>query len=148
MDGEKIREYARIMRELDLTGMEINEKKGTIRLERDLKAPAAESVSVRAETQSVSEDVQVMTLDKSSNQIQTVVSPMVGVFYAAPAQDADPYISTGDIVEKGQVLCIIEAMKLMNEITAEDAGVVENVLAADGQLVEFGTPLLTIRKEL
>lgn len=72
---------------------------------------------------------------------------MVGVFYAAPAENAKPYVAVGDRVEKGTVLCILEAMKLMNEITAEESGVIAEICATNGQMVEFGTELFRIRRE-
>jgi len=70
-----------------------------------------------------------------------VKSPMVGVFYAASSPDAEPFVQKGQAVTKGQVLCIIEAMKLMNEITAEQDGVIAEVCVKDGDIVEFGQPL-------
>ena len=73
-----------------------------------------------------------------------VRSPMVGVFYAAPAENAAPYVAVGDRVKQGDTLCIIEAMKLMNEITAEKDGVVAEVCAGNGQVVEYGTPLFRL----
>jgi acetyl-CoA carboxylase biotin carboxyl carrier protein len=71
-------------------------------------------------------------------------SPLVGTFYAAPAEDAAPFVSVGDTVKKGQVLAIVEAMKLMNEIESECEGVVLEVLAENGQPVEYGQPLFRI----
>ena len=73
-----------------------------------------------------------------------VVSPMVGTFYRRPAVDADPYVSVGDKVKKGDVLCIVEAMKLMNEIECEFAGTIVDICLEDGQMVEFGEPLFRI----
>ncbi|HEY9899978.1 MAG TPA: acetyl-CoA carboxylase biotin carboxyl carrier protein [Pantanalinema sp.] len=73
-----------------------------------------------------------------------VKSPMVGTFYSAPSPDAKPYASVGDRVEAGQVMCIIEAMKLMNEIETEVAGTVSKVLVKNGEPVEFGQPLFEI----
>jgi acetyl-CoA carboxylase biotin carboxyl carrier protein len=70
----------------------------------------------------------------------------VGLFYAAPAENAEPYVRPGDTVQKGQTLCIVEAMKLMNEIDAEESGVVEKVCVTNGQVVEFGTELFRIRR--
>ena len=72
-------------------------------------------------------------------------SPLVGTFYAAPAEDAAPFVKAGDVVEKGQVLAIIEAMKLMNEIESDYAGTVAEVLVGNGQAVEYGQPLFVIR---
>ena len=74
-----------------------------------------------------------------------ISSPMVGVFYAAPAEDADPYVQVGDRVKKGQTLCIVEAMKLMNEIVAETDGQIVEICAQNGQVVDFGCPLFRIK---
>jgi acetyl-CoA carboxylase biotin carboxyl carrier protein len=73
-----------------------------------------------------------------------VTSPFVGTFYRAPAPDAPPYVEVGSLVKKGQVLCIVEAMKLMNEIEAELEGQVAEILVANATPVEFGQPLLRI----
>lgn len=75
-----------------------------------------------------------------------VPDPIVGVFYAAPTESAAPYVALGDRVKKGQTLCIVEAMKLMNEIAAEEEGVIAEICAANGQVVEYGTPLFRIRR--
>lgn len=74
-----------------------------------------------------------------------VKSPLVGVFYAAPAEDAEPYVSVGDTVQKGQILACVEAMKLMNEIESEYDGVVAEILVENGQGVGYGEPLFVIR---
>jgi len=73
-----------------------------------------------------------------------VTAPLVGRFYRSPSPDAGPYVEVGDRVRKGQVLCIIEAMKLMNQIEAEQGGTVRAILAEDGKPVEFGEPLFEI----
>jgi acetyl-CoA carboxylase biotin carboxyl carrier protein len=75
---------------------------------------------------------------------QVVKSPLVGAFYAAPAPDKEPYIQVGDRVEKGDVVFIIESMKLMNEVTSEYSGIVTQILAENGQGVEYGQPILVI----
>ena len=75
-----------------------------------------------------------------------MTSPLVGLFYAAPAENAEPYVSIGDHVKKGQTLCIIEAMKLMNEITAEEDGVISDICVTNGQVVEYGTELFRIKR--
>ena len=71
-------------------------------------------------------------------------APIVGTFYAAPAPDADPFVKVGDRVEVGQTLCIIEAMKLMNEIEAETAGTIKQILVQNAEPVEFDQPLFVI----
>ena len=82
-------------------------------------------------------------LDIGSDKV--VVSPLVGTFYKAPAPDAEPFVRVGDVVKKGQVLGIIEAMKLMNEIESEYDGIVEAVLVENENVVEYGQPLFRIR---
>ena len=75
-----------------------------------------------------------------------VKSPIVGTFYAAPAPDADPYVRVGDSISQGTVLCIVEAMKLMNEIESEYNGVIEKILVENATPVEYNQPLFLIRK--
>lgn len=73
-----------------------------------------------------------------------VTSPLVGTFYVAPAEGAEPYVRVGDSVQKGQVLAIVEAMKLMNEIESDFDGVVKKILVQDGEPVEYGQPLFSL----
>ncbi|MDP4127063.1 MAG: acetyl-CoA carboxylase biotin carboxyl carrier protein, partial [Bacillota bacterium] len=76
-----------------------------------------------------------------------IVSPMVGTFYRAPGEDADPFVKIGDKVEKSTMVCILEAMKLFNEIEAEVRGEIVDVLVENGQLVEYGQPLFLVKTE-
>ena len=76
---------------------------------------------------------------------KAINAPIVGVFYAAPSPDSEPYVSVGKRVKKGDVVCIIEAMKCMNEIQAEEDGEITAVLANNGELVEYGQPLFAIK---
>lgn len=78
---------------------------------------------------------------------ETVKSPIVGTFYTAPDPDSDPFIKVGDHVSKGDTLCIVEAMKIMNEIEAEFSGTVQKILVEDAQPVEFDQPLFIIKKD-
>ena len=77
--------------------------------------------------------------------MHAVNSPIVGTFYRAPNPDADPYVKVGDFIEQGQTLCIVEAMKLMNEIESDVSGTIVKVLPADAQPVEFGEQLFVVR---
>ena len=140
MEAEKIREYAGLMTELGLTAMEITENGATLRMEKGTAAPAAVAVAAPAPAAAPA----ATPAEALSDDV--VTSPMVGVFYAAPAEGAKPYVAVGDKVRKGDVLCIIEAMKLMNEITADFGGVVEAVCVENRQVVEYGMPLFRIRK--
>ncbi|MBM6739098.1 acetyl-CoA carboxylase biotin carboxyl carrier protein [Faecalicatena fissicatena] len=103
-------------------------------------APAAASAAApgSAPAQAASEE----TATEPSGKI--VKSPLVGTFYAAPAEDADPYVSVGDTVKKGQVMAIVEAMKLMNEIESDFDGTVEEIYVENGQAVEYGQPLFRL----
>lgn len=86
-------------------------------------------------------------LSEKQNETQKViVSPMVGIFYTAPAEGAEAFVHVGDTIQKGQVIGIVEAMKLMNEIEADCDGVVEEIFVKNNQLVEYEQPLVRIRK--
>lgn len=139
MKEADIRKYAQLMKELELTGLEITQNDQKVRIERS--APAAGVQTVNAEVPTVSTPAKAESTDYIS-----VKSPIVGLFYAAPAENADPYVSLGDRVQKGQTLCIVEAMKLMNELSAECDGVIEKICVANGQMVEYGTELFRIRR--
>lgn len=137
MNESDIRKYANLMSELGLTGLEVTENDRVVRLERN---PAPQ-------TTAPVQTVQVGDVPQSAanEDLIEISSPMVGVFYAAPAEDADPYVQVGDRVKKGQALCIVEAMKLMNEIVAETDGQIVEICAQNGQVVDFGCPLFRIK---
>ena len=84
--------------------------------------------------------------EKEPDYIKTVKSPMVGVFYAAPAENADPFVTAGTEISEGDTVGIIEAMKLMNEVRSECSGTVQEICVANGQVVEYGTELFRIRR--
>lgn len=104
---------------------------------------------VGSEKQQAVVQTAVETVIPSSEQTvpdgKIVASPLVGTFYVAPAEGAEPFVKVGDSVQKGQVLAIVEAMKLMNEIESDYDGVVSEVLVQDGELVEYGQPLFCIK---
>lgn len=104
---------------------------------------------VGSEKQQAVVQTAVETVIPSSEQTvpdgKIVTSPLVGTFYVAPAEGAEPFVKVGDSVQKGQVLAIVEAMKLMNEIESDYDGVVSEVLVQDGELVEYGQPLFCIK---
>jgi acetyl-CoA carboxylase biotin carboxyl carrier protein len=139
MEETNIRKFAGLMRELGLTALEINEEGRNVRLEMGGgAAPMAAAAPAPA----------ISTAPDGDSGVTDITSPMVGVFYAAPAENAAPYVKAGDRVKKGDVLCIIEAMKLMNEITSEVSGTVVEVCAGNAQVVEFGHVLLRIRVDV
>ena len=127
------------MKELELTALEISEN-GTIRLERNSSAAGA----VPAAPVPVAAPQAQATESEASSEFEQIISPMIGVFYQAPAENAEPFVRKGDQVRKGDTLCIIEAMKLMNEVTAERDGVIKEVCVSNGETVEYGTVLFLI----
>ncbi len=136
MNDADIRKYAQLMAELGLTALEIDEVRGTVRLERAPFGSGSRPVAAAPSQVPAASTAPIPTGAGS-----TVTSPIVGIFYAAPMENADPYVKVGDMVKKGDVLCIIEAMKLMNEIVAERDGKITEVLVENGQLVDYGCPL-------
>ncbi len=92
------------------------------------------------------EDYEIPKVEKKEEKIagKIITSPMVGTFYMKPSPNADPYVKVGQKVKKGDVLCIIEAMKLMNEIEAEFDGEIKEILVKDGESVEYGKPLFKL----
>ena len=142
MKETDIRKYAGLMKELGLTGLEITEENSKVRLERSLSAPVRETVYSVPESAG-NDNTRSTSVPKDYISVK---SPIVGVFYASPAENADPYVSVGDSVTKGQTLCVVEAMKLMNEIAAEEDGVISEICVANRQVVEYGTELFRIRK--
>ena len=140
MKEADIRKYAQLMKELELTGLEITEDNKVVRLERN--APVAGKQTTIGETAVPA----VAEAEKENADYISVKSPIVGLFYAAPAENADPYVTLGDAVKKGQTLCIVEAMKLMNELSAECDGVIDKICVTNGQMVEYGTELFRIKR--
>ena len=140
MEEKDIKRYAKLMSELGLTGFEITEGGSTLRLER---APAAApALAVPVQPQATGGIAETSNQDLGSE----FCSPMVGVFYCAPAENAEPFVKVGDTVHKGDVLCIIEAMKLMNEITSDRDGVITEVCVGDSQVVDYGHVLFRIKE--
>lgn len=142
MKDVDIRKYAELMSELGLTGLEITEDNKVVRLEKNITAPNYKEQIVLPQ---VSTTQNVEKIENSSDYI-SIKSPMVGVFYVAPAENADTFVSIGEKVEKGKIMCIIESMKLMNEIPADESGIVDKVCVTNGQVVEYGTELFRLRR--
>lgn len=101
----------------------------------------AQTSAVTPEQTSVTESASL----EEDPTLHKIVSPMVGTFYRAPAPDADPYVNEGNEVNESTVVCIVEAMKLMNEIEAETKGTIVKILVENGQLVEYGQPLFLVK---
>ena len=154
MNIKQIKALAQILAQNDLSALEINEGETRIRLERTAAQPVAQSGTVlvappmpAAAAQPMQEAPASAPVDDPGvdfNDVFEAKSPLVGVFYAAPSPGAEPFVRVGSHVKKGDVLCIVEAMKLMNEIQAERDGEIVDICAHDGDVVEFGQTLFKL----
>ena len=152
MNLRQIRELVRLLESSGLSVLEIEEADLRVRLEKGQTAGLAQSVSA-ALPQAVPAALPVETAPAPApvadgtvdfNRLKEVKSPLVGIFYAAPSPGAEPFAGVGSRVKKGDVLCVVEAMKLMNEITADADGEVIDVCVQNGQVVEFGQILFKL----
>lgn len=141
MTNREIKELLQIFKESDVAEMEVQRGENRLRLRR---AGTAHEYVVPASAPVVAATSPARSASADASQI-LVKSPIVGTYYDAPAPGAPTFVKVGDSVEPGQVLCIIESMKLMNEIEAEVAGVVAAKLVENGRPVEYGEALFSIR---
>ena len=143
IDIATLKEYIKVLEESSLQTLELSDGKDSIYLEKPSAAVAgAAPTAVVAPAVSAPAPVQEAAPADSG---KTINAPIVGVFYAAPSPDSEPYVSVGKRVSKGDTVCIIEAMKCMNEIQAEEDGEITAVLATNGELVEYNQPLFAIK---
>ena len=143
--AELVRQLGTLLDELRLTEAEVTVGDMRVRVQRTA-APvvaAAPPAPAGTATSGAALPDPVVIVERPGNMV-TVESPMVGTFYRASSPTADPYVREGDLVKEGQIVCIIEAMKLMNEIEAKVAGRVAKILVENGQAVEYGQPLFLI----
>ena len=141
MEYKEIRELAALMKELDLTSLEY--KGGGLKIKLGKAAPLIQAEPAAAVYQAP-EQAQKPREEPAANTGVTVKSPVVGVFHSAESPNKEPYVTVGDTVSTGDVLCLIDAMKIMNEIVAECSGIIEEVFASDNQVVEYNQPLFRI----
>ena len=142
LDLEQLRELIRLLDEAYLTEIEVEHDDDRIRVRRDpaaIVATVPQSVAPTAEGAAAA----AAAVAADENGVY-VTSPFVGTFYRSPSPDNDPFVEVGDEIVVGQVLCIVEAMKLMNEIEAETAGTIVEVLVENGKPVEYGDKLFRI----
>lgn len=138
------------MQETNLDEVEVSENGSTIRLRKNLApaAPVYSELAVPAPQAQAPATATVETPSAVSDAAplsgHVVKSPMIGTFYRSSSPEASPFVNVGDKVKKGQVLCIIEAMKTMNQIEADKDGVVENIIPENADPIEFGQPLFVI----
>ncbi len=147
MELEQIRELMREFAALGLGALELETEGTVLRLKKETPIPAPAASGIPGIPTSAPEKAPVIPADPPSPAPGRVVrAPIVGTVYAAPSPDAAPYVTVGQRVEKGAPLCLIEAMKMMNEVTAPAAGVVKAVLFENGQLAAFDQALVEIEE--
>lgn len=156
MDSKRLAEIADVMEDRGLTRVRVEEPDGTaVELERagvaqpvavPMPMPSAMAAQVAAPTVAPAAPEPATQTPAAAPEPKgtEVTAPMVGVFYAAPAPGDEPFVRVGSKVKAGETLCIIEAMKVFNEVTAEADGEVLEICVADGDLVEFGSCLMRI----
>lgn len=143
MTLQEIERLADLMKEKGLTSLEWSQEDASLKLTMGGMATAAVQTAVQADGSAMAAAAAAVSapVPEAGNLMK---APMVGVLYLAPSPDAKPFVGVGSRVKKGDVLCIIEAMKLMNEIAAEQDGEILEICAEDGQIVEFGQPLFRL----
>ena len=139
-DVDYIEKLAKVISDNGLTEISLEEGEQAITIRKDLPeviaaAPAASVYSAPAQGESAKTE---------AHKGKAITSPMVGTFYSAPSPDADPFVEVGKSISQGDVVCIVEAMKLMNEIESEFSGTVTEICVKDGQPVEYGQTLMYV----
>jgi acetyl-CoA carboxylase biotin carboxyl carrier protein len=147
MDIRKVKKLIELLEESGIAELEISEGEESVRISRHPRtAPPAAGPAPQAPAAAPAQQLPATAAGehKPRDDDQTITSPMVGTYYSASAPGAKPFIELGMQIEVGQILCIIEAMKMMNQIESDKAGRVTAILAKNGEPVEFGQPLFVI----
>ena len=145
MDIRKIKTLIEMLEASNLNEIEVSQGEESVRISKssgEIKVLQDSNIGINNESQSINKiDNNQIENEIKGNQ---VTSPIVGTFYRKPSPDKEPFVKAGDIVNKGDVLCIIEAMKMMNEIKSEFDGKISSIEVDDGQPVEFGQTIIVI----
>lgn len=155
MDIRKIKKLIDLIQESDVAEIEISEGEESVRISRASSAysqqqyfaapqPAPAAPSTPSFANEAATTATAAAATKSSNEANAVRSPMVGTFYGSPSPDAAAFVEVGQQVSTGDVICIIEAMKMFNQIEADRSGTVKAILVEDGHPVEYDEPLIVI----
>lgn len=153
MDIRKVKKLIELLEESGISELEISEGEESVRISRHprmapMAAPApvpmAPPPAAAASSPAPAKPATAAGEHKPRNDDQTITSPMVGTYYSASAPGAKPFVEVGQEIKVGQILCIIEAMKMMNQIESDKAGRITAILAKNGDPVEFGQPLFVI----
>lgn len=144
MDIRKIKKLIELVEESGIAELEISEGEESVRISRNGTAAPAAPIQYAAAPAPIAAPAAEEASTPATPAGHQVLSPMVGTFYRAPSPDAKSFIEVGQSVTAGETLCIVEAMKMMNQIEADKSGVVTAILVEDGQPVEFDQPLVVI----
>jgi acetyl-CoA carboxylase biotin carboxyl carrier protein len=150
MRKQEIEELIRLVEESQITELEVSQGRTRIRISKNgtpapmMSMPVPAPMPVRSQREEVEEVEEAPAEDKLASNLKQIKSPMVGTVYRAPAPGSEPFVDIGQPVAVGQTVCIVEAMKLMNEIGSDFSGVIRRVLVENGQPVEYGQPLFLI----
>ncbi len=152
MDIRKVKKLIELLEESGIAEIEIHEGEESVRITRDnphaapvqYMAPPAAAPAAPAPAATASDNADEVSKDEGIPSGHVVTSPMVGTFYSAPSPGAPAFVKVGDSVSEGDTLCIIEAMKILNQIEADKSGKIKAVLVENAQPVEFGQPLFVI----
>ena len=140
MDIRKIKKLIEMLQDSDLREIEVKEGEESVRIARGIETPSNSLQSTQANISPTSNNQDITSTSSGSS----IKSPIVGTFYRKPAPDKPPYVELGDHVNTGDVVCIVEAMKMMNEIKSEFTGIVTAISVEDGEPVEFDQSLIII----
>lgn len=141
MKIEEMKELIQAVSDSDVDEFKYSDDKCSVRIMKN-KTQVVAAEAVPAAAAPAAADTAEKEPEIEGNQVK---APLVGTFYAAPAEGADPFVSVGDKVKKGQVIGIVEAMKLMNEVESDFDGTVTDILVENGEMVEYGQPLVVIK---
>lgn len=149
MDIRKVKKLIELLEKSSLSEIEIKEGEEAVKISRNSNVVTpvntANQIERNIETDTNVKDIKVKYEVKEKKDGYIVVSPMVGTFYSASSPSADPFVTVGKKVNCGDTVCIVEAMKIMNQIKAEKSGTVSAILAQDGDPIEFGQDLIIIQ---
>ena len=143
MEHDEIREIIDLLKETDITELSIEREGLKFKIKRERYLQTAQPVQQHA-VQAAQEAAAPEPKASEDSGLAAVTSPIVGIFYSSSSPDSPPLVEVGSRVEKGQVLCIVEAMKLMNEIESDTDGIIKKVFSENGQAVEYGEKLFLI----
>lgn len=145
MDFKEIENLIKIMSASNIDELEVTLKDASIKLKKNSNTASPVYVEKKTKVEEPDINIEKTKEAETDDDYYTVASPIVGTFYAAPSQDAEAYVTAGSQIKKGDALCIIEAMKLMNTIESEVDGEIVKILVKDGDMVEYGQPIFKVK---